>query len=227
MDGGIQGEVGAPAEAPGQVGCSASAPGMETWQQHELWDDRQEQQLPARLRMSYEGSGDGGGGGLSPAGGLCTGPALNMEGPTKILGAGGKEEMAVPSGKPVSFLLALSVSFLLALCGSYSVPPPSLCFSAPAPLSSTHTLLPCSSAGYCARDQEPSGQLGLVLSVCGHRSFSAFIPVSCDQDLPISLVWGCGGWGRGALLLGHFVGSFAVSQAPSVQINRSGWHVLG
>ena len=38
--------------------------------------------------------------------------------------------MAVPSGKPVSFLLALSVSFLLALsvsfllafCGSYSVP---------------------------------------------------------------------------------------------------------
>lgn len=70
----------------------------------------------------------------------------------------------------VSFLLALSVSFLLALCGSYSVPPPSLCFSAPAPLSSTHTLLPCSSAGYCAHDQEPSGQLGLVLSVCGHRS---------------------------------------------------------
>ena len=31
--------------------------------------------------------------------------------------------MAVPSGKPVSFLLALSVSFLLTFCGSYSVPP--------------------------------------------------------------------------------------------------------
>ena len=118
MDGGIQGEVGAPAEAPGQVGCSASAPGMETWQQHELWDDQQEQQLPARLRMSYEGSGDGGGGGLSPAGGLCTGPALNMEGPTKILGAGGKEEMVVPSGKPVSFLLALSPSSSLSLSPS-------------------------------------------------------------------------------------------------------------
>lgn len=32
-----------------------------------------------------------------------------------------------------------------------------------------------------------------MLSACEHISVSAFIPVSCDQDLPISLVLGEGG----------------------------------
>ena len=32
-----------------------------------------------------------------------------------------------------------------------------------------------------------------MLSACEHISLSAFIPVSCDQDLPISLVLGEGG----------------------------------
>ena len=212
MEGGIQGEVGAPAEAPGQMGCSASAPGMEMWQQHELWDDRQEQQLPARLRMSYEGSG---GGVLALQGAgcwACTEHRGNHEDSwcwrERRDGRAFREACLLP---PCSFCL---------------LPPCSLCLLPPrflwvllCPLrllcafllqllfSSTHTLLPCSPAGSCAHDQEPSGRHGLVLSVCEHRSFSAFIPVSCDQDLPISLVWGCAGWGRRALLLGLFVGS--------------------
>ena len=43
---------------------------------------------------------------------------------------------------------------------------------------------------------------GLVLSACEHRSLLAFFPVSRDQDLPVSLVWGPHG-----SLLGHFAGS--------------------
>ena len=82
--------------------------------------------------------------------------------------------------------------FLLALSVGLTLSRPLLCaFLLQLLFSSTHTLLPCSPAGNCAHDQEPRGRKDrLVLSVCEHRSFSAFIPVS--------LVWGCGG-GEGEL----------------------------
>ena len=45
IGGGIQGETEAPGEIPGQMGAQHLPPGRETWQQHELRNDPQEQQL--------------------------------------------------------------------------------------------------------------------------------------------------------------------------------------
>ena len=196
---------------------SICLPGREMWQQHELRNDPQEQQVPAGLRRSY--------GGRSPARGMGAGPALNMEGPMRILGAGGKEETAVPSGKPVSssllslWVLLCPVPFSVLFCSSSSFHRPTL--SSPAPLQATVLM---------TRSRE-DGRTGLCCQC---------VNTDPSQHLSQSPWSGAVGVGKGSsapgTLCGQLIGrnrsiralpASAVSQAPSVQINRSRQHVLG
>lgn len=129
----------------------------------------------------------------------------------RILRAGGKEGggCALREASVSFFPCSVWVSF----CPSLFSPP----FCSDCSFHQPHTLLPSPSpaplqATVVMTRSRVGGRWkdGLVLSACEHRSLLAFIPVSCDQDLPVSLVWGP--HGSPGTLCGQLVGRNSPSE---------------